>query len=103
MVDGGWIERPTTIYSIRVDEPDAGGVEGSLSAGLDAEFGQDAADVALDGPIPDRHLLRDLLVRETLRQQPEDFGLALGQRLGSLRGGDLPHQSRGGLRGELHL
>ena len=54
----------------------AEGEDRGLDAVLEAEFGEDAADVGLDRLLADRQVLGDLPVAVTLGDQPEHVALA---------------------------
>ena len=56
--------------------PMAEGEDGRLDAVLQAELGEDAADVGLDGLLADRQVPGDLPVAVTAGDQPEDFAFA---------------------------
>src|SRR5207302_1549372 len=77
-------------------QPVAHGVERGLGAILKPELAQDIRHVSFDRPFADDQRPRDFFVAATLRQQAQDFSLALGQlraRFGLARRGDLLHQS----------
>jgi len=59
----------------------AEGEDRCLDAVLQAEFGEDAADVGLDGLLADRQVAGDLPVAVTAGDQPEYFAFARRQRL----------------------
>jgi hypothetical protein len=54
----------------------AEGEDGCLDAVLQAEFGEDAADVGLDGLLADCQVPGDLPVAVTAGDQPEYFAFA---------------------------
>ena len=54
----------------------AEGEDGCLDAVLQAEFGEDAADVGLDGLLADRQVPGDLPVAVAAGDQPEDVAFA---------------------------
>ena len=54
----------------------AEGEDRRLDAVLQAEFGEDAADMGLDGLLADRQVPADLAVAVTAGDQPQDFAFA---------------------------
>jgi DNA-binding NarL/FixJ family response regulator len=64
---------------VRVGEPCPVGQHDGLDAVAEVQLRQHPRDVGLDGPLADEELLRDLLVRETARDQAEDLALACGE------------------------
>jgi hypothetical protein len=54
----------------------AEGEDRCLDAVLQAEFGEDAADMGLDGLLADRQVPADLPVAVTAGDQPQDFAFA---------------------------
>ena len=58
----------------------AEGEDRRLDAVLQAEFGEDAADVGLDGLLADRQVPGDLPVAVSAGDEPEYVAFAWGQR-----------------------
>jgi hypothetical protein len=58
-----------------------------LTAGADAELGEDLAQVVLDGVGADEQPGADLRVGQAVAGQPRDLGLLGGQLLAGLDGG----------------
>src|SRR5215469_3583087 len=63
----------------RLDDAVLDRVDRGLRARRDVELAEDAADVVLHRLLAQEQLLRDLLVRQAERDQPDDVGLALRQ------------------------
>ena len=59
----------------------AEGEDRCLDAVLQVEFGEDAADMGLDGLLTDRQVPGNLPVAVTVGDQPQDVAFARGQRL----------------------
>ncbi len=87
----------------RRNQAGADGVERGLRAALHAQFREDSAHVRFDGLLGIIQAARDLLVGLALRQQPQHLGLALGERLGTLRGAHGLHQARRRFGRQPHL
>src|SRR5215471_5343248 len=64
---------------------------GDLRARIESELVQDALDVAVDGPLRNEEPGTDLLVAESLRDQPCDVHLSLAKQA---RGGSIGSSER---------
>ena len=67
---------PTPLSGARHDEPRLVGDDHRLRPVAQPELAQDVADVRLHRLVAEDELLGDLAIRETLRDEPEDLGLA---------------------------
>src|SRR5678816_2301925 len=68
-------------------QPALPGIYRGLSAVIDAQLGQNVADVRLDGLLADTQALGNQLVAQALGEQTEHFVFALTQRFEQLRAG----------------
>ncbi len=58
------------------------GVEGSLGSISQVKLIENVADVSAHGPLADKERITDLLIRNTLGDQPQNFNFARRQRFG---------------------
>src|SRR5947207_6026428 len=85
------------------DQTDADGIERGLGTALHTQLREDFAHVRLNGLLGIVQAVGDLLVGLPLGQQPQHFGLACGERFGTLRGTHCLHQPRCGFGRQLDL
>src|ERR1700737_4498076 len=78
-------------------------IEGSLRSALQLELSEDVAHVGLYRLLTDVELACHLLVCLSLREESKHGRFALCQHLGASWNLHLPHQSGGGLRGQVGL